>query len=250
MATAVGNSSHGARKPRHRTLYDGDEGNDDRRMRYATFSVVAETGFTGVGRTVSSHPDITHEGIQNITLLGDGTVLMLTQLRGDLELARAILEARADVRHCEVFGTDEGYAYVHVDATEIVQQLLAVEREHEVLISTPIEFTETEWGEGEELRVTLLGDDRTLQRVVANAPDAVDVSLEETGDYQPDLDEVAALLTDRQRDILETAVELGYYEVPRETTHTDIADELGVATGTVTEHLQKVESKVLSQLGR
>lgn len=217
-------------------------------MRYATFSIVAETGFTSVGRTISGHPDITHGGIQNITLLGDGTVLMLTQLRGDLELARTILEEREDIRQCEVFGEEDGYAYIHVDATDVVQQLLTVEREHEVLISTPIEFTDTEWDDGEKLRVTLLGEDRTLQRVVSNAPDAVDISLEETGDYQPDLDEVAALLTDRQHEILQTAVELGYYEVPRETTHSEIAATLDVAPGTISEHLQKIESKVLSPL--
>ncbi len=219
-------------------------------MRYATFTIVAESGFTGVGRTISGHPAITHEGIQNITLLGDGTVLMLTQLRGDLELARTILEERDDIRQCEVFGREEGYAYIHAEATEIVQQLLAVEREHEVLISTPIEFGETERGEGEELRVTLLGEDRTLQRVVSNAPDAVDVRLEETGEYQPNLDEVAALLTDRQREILATAVEMGYYEVPRETTQREIAAALDIAPGTVTEHLQKIESKVLTPLVR
>lgn len=219
-------------------------------MRYATFSIVAETGFTSVGRTVSDHPDITHDGIQNITLLGDGTVLMLTRLRGDLELAREILEAREDIRQCDVFGDDEGYAYIHVEATEIVQQLLTVEREHEVLISTPIEFVHSESADGEALRVTLLGEDHTLQRVVSNAPDAVDIRLEETGEYQPDLDEVAALLTERQREILQTAVEMGYYESPRETTHREIAAELDVSAGTVTEHLQKIESKVLAPLVR
>jgi predicted DNA binding protein len=152
-----------------------------------------------------------------------------------------------DVRRCEVFGSQEGYAYIHGDATETVQQPIAVEHEHQVLIDAPLEFTARESG-SEELRVTLLGDDRTLQRAVADTPDTVDVRLEETGDYQPDLDEVAALLTERQREVLEAAVELGCYEMPRETTYAEIADELGVSAGTVSEHLQKVEASVLSTL--
>lgn len=217
-------------------------------MRYATFSIVAEAGFTSVGRTIASHPDIVHEGIQHITMLDDGTVLMLTRLRGDLERARTILEERADVRQCEVFGDEEGYAYIHADASETVQRLLAIEREHQVIIDTPIEFTNRTTGGAEELRVTLLGDDRTLQQAVEDAPESVDVRLEETGDYQPDLDEVAALLTDRQREVLAAAVEKGYYELPRQTTYAEIAADLGVSAGTVSEHLQKVEAAVLSTL--
>lgn len=217
-------------------------------MRYATFTIAAEAGFTSVGRTIASHPEVIHEGIQHITMLDDGTVLMLTRLRGDLERARDILDARSDVRQCEVFGQEEGYAYIHADATETVQQLLTIEREHQVIIDTPIEFVTRPTGDGEQLRVTLLGDDRTLQEAVGDAPDTVDVRLEETGDYQPNLDEVAALLTDRQREVLAVAVEMGYYEVPRETTYEAVATELGVSAGTVSEHLQKVEATVLSTL--
>jgi predicted DNA binding protein len=217
-------------------------------MRYATFTIVAEAGFTSVGRTIASHPDIVHEGIQHITMLDDGTVLMLTRLRGDLERARTILEDRADVRQCEVFGDEEGYAYIHADATDTVQRLLAIEREHQVIIDTPIEFTNRATGSAEELRVTLLGEDRALQQAVADAPEDVDVRLEETGDYQPDLDEVATLLTDRQREVLAVAVEKGYYEVPRQTTYEAIAAELEISAGTVAEHLQKVEATVLSTL--
>jgi len=212
-------------------------------MRYATLTILAEGRLTSVGRTLTSYDGITHEGIQHITLLDDGTVLMLTQLHGDLQRAQSILEDRPDVLQCDVFGREEGFAYIHAEVTEIVQQLLTIEREREVLIETPIEFK----AEG-QLRVTLLGDDRTLQRAIADAPTEVDVRLEETGDYQPDLDEMATLLTERQREVLAAAVEMGYYRTPRETTCGAIADRLDIAEGTVVEHLQKVESTVLPTL--
>jgi predicted DNA binding protein len=212
-------------------------------MRYATLTITADDGFTSAGRTIMGEPEISHEGIQHITMLDDGTVLMLTRLHGDLEQAREILSADPDIRQCEVFGREEGYAYIHVEASEVVQQLLAIEREREVLIATPIEFL----AEG-TLRVTILGDDRTLQGAISDAPSAVDLRLEETGDYKPDLDEMAALLTERQREVLETAVEMGYYEIPRETTCAEIAAELSIAEGTVVEHLQKIEAKVLPTL--
>lgn len=47
--------------------------------------------------------------------------------------------------------------------------------------------------------------------------------------------------------MLEVAIRLGYYENPREATHEDIAEEVGVEAGTVGKHLRKVESHVFSK---
>lgn len=52
-------------------------------------------------------------------------------------------------------------------------------------------------------------------------------------------------LTDRQREILETAHEAGYFEVPRGTTSEEIAKELGLEASTVTEHIQRAERNLL-----
>lgn len=53
-------------------------------------------------------------------------------------------------------------------------------------------------------------------------------------------------LTDRQREVIRTAYDEGYYEVPREVTTDDIAAELGVDPSTVAEHLQRAERNLLS----
>ncbi|OYR83863.1 bacterio-opsin activator, partial [Halorubrum sp. E3] len=45
-------------------------------------------------------------------------------------------------------------------------------------------------------------------------------------------------LTDDQLVVLETAYELGYFEVPREATASDIADALDIADSTVSERLR------------
>jgi predicted DNA binding protein len=96
--------------------------------------------------------------------------------------------------------------------------------------------------------VTLVGDDGTIQRVVDSIPDSLTLSLEGIGDYHPDSGQLFSVLTERQQEILGAAVEMGYYEVPRNATHEDIAGEVGVSAGTVGEHLRKVEGKVLSTL--
>lgn len=51
-------------------------------------------------------------------------------------------------------------------------------------------------------------------------------------------------LTDEQLVVLETAYELGYFEVLREATASDIADELGVAQSTISERLRVAQQNL------
>lgn len=50
---------------------------------------------------------------------------------------------------------------------------------------------------------------------------------------------------DRQREVLNTAIEMGYYEMPRATTLEELAERVGVAKTTVSQHLRKAERKVI-----
>lgn len=53
-------------------------------------------------------------------------------------------------------------------------------------------------------------------------------------------------LTDRQREALRTAFEMGYYEWPRDCTGQDVADELGITSATFSEHIFAAERKILT----
>lgn len=53
-------------------------------------------------------------------------------------------------------------------------------------------------------------------------------------------------LTDRQREVIQTAYEKGYYDVPRAVTTEDIAADLDLDPSTVAEHLQRAERNLLS----
>lgn len=58
--------------------------------------------------------------------------------------------------------------------------------------------------------------------------------------------EADPVLTDRQRETLLTAVELGYYESPRRATLTDVAADLAVAKSTCSDTLHRAESNVVA----
>ena len=55
-------------------------------------------------------------------------------------------------------------------------------------------------------------------------------------------------LTARQREVLERAYELGYFEYPRDANATEVAESLGIGSSTFVEHLNTAQSKLLSDL--
>lgn len=55
-------------------------------------------------------------------------------------------------------------------------------------------------------------------------------------------------LTERQYEVIELALESGYFEWPRETTSEELAGELEISRTTLLEHLRKAESKLLSDV--
>ncbi|MGA9399626.1 helix-turn-helix domain-containing protein [Haladaptatus sp.] len=55
-------------------------------------------------------------------------------------------------------------------------------------------------------------------------------------------------MTDRQQEILDIAMELGYYENPRRATHGEIAERVGIDASTVSEHMRKIESRAFAFL--
>ena len=89
--------------------------------------------------------------------------------------------------------------------------------------------------------VSVVGSQEALGSEVANLRSAgADVVLRRLGDYSGPTN-VLDSLTDRQREVLETAREVGYYEVPRRATVDTIADCLDIGASTVCEHLQRAE---------
>lgn len=54
-------------------------------------------------------------------------------------------------------------------------------------------------------------------------------------------------LTDRQREALRTAYELGHFEVPRGTSLEEIATELGVSASAVSERLRRAQTRLIEE---
>ncbi len=66
-------------------------------------------------------------------------------------------------------------------------------------------------------------------------------------EYVRELVNSESLLTDRQRELLNAAVDEGYYDTPRECSLTELAEEAGVAKSTASETLHRVEEKIVKE---
>lgn len=57
-----------------------------------------------------------------------------------------------------------------------------------------------------------------------------------------------ARLTERQREVVRTAQRLGYFEHPRGASATEVADAIGIARATFSEHLAAAQRRVFDEL--
>ncbi|RDI71904.1 helix-turn-helix domain-containing protein [Halopelagius longus] len=96
--------------------------------------------------------------------------------------------------------------------------------------------------------VTLVGPGEDLRTVLSDLPDVVDATVKAVGEYDRRHAPVAGELTARQLTAVETAVELGFYEVPRRAGVADVADELDCAPSTASDLLQRAESSVMRRV--
>lgn len=60
-----------------------------------------------------------------------------------------------------------------------------------------------------------------------------------------DVNQADTILTDRQQEVLFTAVQEGYYRSPRESTLGDVADTLGIANATCSDILHRAEGHII-----
>ncbi|ELZ08742.1 Bacterio-opsin activator HTH domain protein [Natrinema thermotolerans DSM 11552] len=214
-------------------------------MRYAKCVIIPdEEGLHPLDRRIAEHPDVTRELLHNVNLLVDETIVALYQFSGDRNALESILSASSMVNQHQLSSADgEHHAYIHLEADDRLVGLLSMLREFEFIYDTPLEFTRRGG-----LRVTMIGDVQSFQKAVPDVPDGIRLKLLKTGRYEPNTDRLFSQLTGRQQEILRTAVEMGYYDVPRAVTHEDIGEALGCTGGTVGGHLRRIEATLLTQI--
>lgn len=211
-------------------------------LRFVTLSLTPDGWLGAPDEHVFEDPDLDHGPVYEATLLPDGTAVVLYELRGDPERLASILEAHEEreVAYTPTHDDSGLLVYAHGRPRETVARLLGRTQELGLVVDGPMEFRP----DG-TLRVTLVGDESRVQGLFDEVPEDVSVEIERTGAYEPRSNRVYASLTDRQREILQAAVELGYYEQPRRTSYGEIAEVVGCSEANVGEHIRRIESRIV-----
>lgn len=169
----------------------------------------------------------------------------LLRLRGDYERLEETIADVENVRECEFFanGPREAYCFLAASDVTVGRALFENFTRDDLLTVPPIACHD----DGSST-FTIIGTEAAIQDAVDGVPNDVDVLVEAVGTGPVAPNNVAEGLSPKQRRAVEVAVRVGYYEVPRQATTEDVADELGCATATASEHLRKAEANILSTL--
>lgn len=166
----------------------------------------------------------------------DGAVSFLSVVTGDLEVVRETVEAIDPVRSVEYASIDDDtfYVYAELEATPADVALWETFEDRHVVVVPPVVYLDAG-----TVRLTVLGDPADLRAVVADFPDDVGVEIRRLSEHRHLAGSLAGRLTRRQLEAVRVAREVGYYEVPREGSLTEVAEALDCSESAASTLLRK-----------
>lgn len=195
---------------------------------------------------VTESPAISQLRLVDWNLAAEDVATVLYDVDGDASVFVDAARETDGIADVAVPPSTGGSGFVLVTATPealpFFRTFLVLTARAGLLVRSPVMYSDF------ETRGEVVGDAEALQTAIDTAPSTIDVTIEEIGSRPSLRTNPFSELSDRQREAVHTAFEHGYYRHPRETTHAELADKLGCAPNTVSEHLQKAEVKLVEAL--
>ena len=192
---------------------------------------------------LADSPAISEARLVDWSMTADEQATLLYTVDGDPASFAGRAADTAGIDSVELSDTAHGKTYVLVVMRPLETPLFAaIQRASAragIIVRKPIVYRNG------TMSARVVGDAGALQHALEAAPSSVDVRIDEVGRFQADADDPVARLSDRQREAVTVALELGYYNQPRGATHEDVAVELDCAPQTASDHLQKAEANIV-----
>ncbi|ELY64301.1 helix-turn-helix domain-containing protein [Natronococcus jeotgali] len=191
-----------------------------------------------------------HEGIcsspaleRELTLGGqavDGVETITSFVDGDPAAYEPLVADRDLVREYEITSAEDGFfLYLRRELGPEGVSLLDALAQETVVVVPPIEVRADR-----TMRLTLVGHPDDLGAILETVPEGVSVDVLWARDELT----VSGSVSDRQREALAVARELGYYEVPRRNGSEAVAAELECAVSTASELLRRGEARAVERV--
>lgn len=204
-------------------------------MREATIHISDEAlDDFGLGPFVATIREYGLQAVSELTCDRPGCLLVV---RTEEKIPPERLAGLTDLVWWEHLPGREGPTYLCKVAVPALEEDL--DPTSETGVSEP-EVMPTETG----IEIRVVGTQEALSNRVTEYDDVATVGLRSLGAYEGPREPLEAV-TDRQREVLETAHDLGYFEVPRAVTTEAVAAELDLSPATVREHLQRAQRNVM-----
>lgn len=175
----------------------------------------------------------------------DGAAALL-EVDGDIESFRENVSDTHGVRSADMNPvTDNRFVLLYeLEPTSVplLKKILSAITRQGIVVAKPAVYRDG------QVQARIVGRAPILQEAVEQLPTELNIEISEIGDFNRSWQTPMSGLSERQREALMTAFELGYYEYPREATHEDIANHLECAPHTASEHLQKAEMTIISEV--
>ncbi|ELY58238.1 helix-turn-helix domain-containing protein [Natronococcus jeotgali] len=171
----------------------------------------------------------------------------LFYVEADREPYEDALAAVDSVRWYDLTPVDDGafYCYICQETREEDVRWRKAFLELDLVVVPPIVYDSTA-----AFGMTVVGTGENLRAMLEGLPDAIDVTVRTIGEYDRRHAPLVDGLTDRQLEAVAAAVEVGYFEVPREGGVDDVAAAIGCASSTAATLLQKAQARVMRRLVR
>lgn len=214
-------------------------------MRLFEVRFIPEGGtFHVFDEVVAPERDIERVAIHKMKLVDEEVGVVLYELRGDVDRFRELMGKIAAGYDYQITEFDDSiFFYSPFRVNDLLHRLMRITRDFELFRMPPMTFNDSG-----DLCSTYVGTEEVFEEAMASAPEEITVVLDRKIPYKPDAERAVAQLTQKQRAILEAAVEFGYYDVPRRATYKDIGEELDLSGATVGEHLRKAEKSIMYRL--
>jgi len=188
-------------------------------------------------------PGITETQVLEWNTTPESVETVLFAVRGEAEQFAAAAPETAAVESVTLSATDGPWTYALVEvrprATPLFDAVRRARTRAGLVVRKPIVYRDG------DMRFRVVGDAEALQAALAAAPDSMALQVETVETFHGALDHPASRLSERQREALATAHDLGYYDRPRGATHADVAAAMDCAPSTASRHLQRAEAKLV-----